>query len=84
MNRHKLWTGRRVKNVQTGEIFIETLDCDWSHRLSTWKSYQWKSDNSCPCPMPSGHVMFLNYNHSAYYQPVESRYTVYNQPTYAD
>lgn len=66
---HKVWTGRKVTNGK--EIFIETSDADWQHRLAMWKTLHY-SDPLCPCPMPKGHVMFLNYGKSNYYKTVES------------
>jgi len=65
--KYELWDGRKVTNGR--EIFIETNNADWSHRLALWKTLCY-SDPKCPCPMPKGHVMFLNYDHSNYYKPI--------------
>jgi len=62
---YKSWQGRKVRNDR-GEIFIETDDAQWHSRLRDWKLNH-LDDPDCPCPMPAGHVMFLNYNCSNYY-----------------
>jgi hypothetical protein len=64
------WKGRIVQNTQTKEFFIETNPSDWDHRLAMWKRLH-RNDQFCPCPMPKGHVMFLNYKKSTNYVPVQ-------------
>jgi hypothetical protein len=70
MINYQAWTGRKVQNTASKEIFIETSKSDWRHRLSVWKTLHYE-DPLCPCPMPKGHVMFLNYGKSSNYTPVK-------------
>ncbi len=49
---HQDFTDKIVQN-ERGELFIETPDYLWSARLLAWKA-----DQSLPCPMPKGHIMF--------------------------
>jgi hypothetical protein len=70
MINYQVWAGRKVQNNDTKEIFIETNDSDWHHRLSVWKTLCYK-DPLCPRPMPKGHVMFLNYGKSSNYIPIK-------------
>ena len=48
------WSGKRVTDYK-GETFIATTQEEWSIRLNIWKR---NLDNGCPCPMPTGHIMF--------------------------
>lgn len=63
------WQGKRVMNPR-GEIFIETKDADWQHRLGIWRNTCYTA-NVSPCPMPEGHIMFRNAGKgTSYYKPV--------------
>jgi len=59
-----LWTGRRARNRENGELFIETFPGCWEHRMRIWKAAllicrrQNVQPCPCPCPMPEGHIMF--------------------------
>ena len=44
---------RIVRKLESGERFIETPPEHWAARL-----HAWKRDQSQPCPMPVGHLMF--------------------------
>ena len=59
MKQYLNWSGRTTKN-HYGETYIETEQADWSNRLQVWKQSlrNGNGKTECPCPMPSGHLMF--------------------------
>lgn len=57
VEKSKLWSGIRVRSNRTGELYIQTKDCDWSLRFGHWKANYLECPD-IPCPMPERHGMF--------------------------
>ena len=54
----KSWTGKIVRNTDSGMCYIETPNDQWFIRLKIWKDeYIRDPKTECPAPMPEGHLM---------------------------